>query len=388
MDGEVIKNLGSDAGSEPVFRAADPVISPQPYASPADFAAQYPQPLDTTEILALCEEVSLLAMIPEIRTSLKSELWREMTSLALSSGSSNALSFADGACPEEYTHDGANKQVDIKNLGVKKALSIRDIMHSQAVASANWNGINTLVGGPASGAGLPGASDMGTFQRQVVSNVKEKEMRLGSTLLLNGLDAMLVNGDHVDNSLEFTGIEKWSTNNSVTFHTNVNTASGSLSAVDFDRWLAEACGKPTHIFGHPQAIQELMSAYFQLGYQGSQLVNFNSGDRITPGFNFGSYINTGVGRLQVVADTNFRRNAAGSTTMQADLWALRMTHNGEPLVYRATQIPVSVNDLVPGCTAVSFQIWTATALVIKGACFHGKYTTQITGRIVSTCTVI
>lgn len=388
MDGDVIKNLGADAGVEPVFRAADPVISPQPYASPADFAAQYPQPLDTTEILALCEEVTLLSLIPEIRTSLKSELWREMASLALSSGSANALAFADGACPEEYTHDGANKQVDIKNFGVKKTLSVRDIMHSQAIASANWNGVNNLVAGPAGGAGLPGASDMGTFQRQVVSNVKEKEMRLGSTLLLNGLDAMLVNGDHVDNSLEFTGIEKWQTNNSVTFHTNVNTASGTLSAVDFDRFLSEACGKPTHIFGHPQAIQELMSAYFQLGYQGSQLVNFNSGDRITPGFNFGSFVNTGIGRLQVVADTNFRRNAAGATTMQADLWALRMTHNGEPMVYRATQIPVSVNDLVPGCTAVSFQIWTATALVIKGACFHGKYTTQITGRIVSTCTVI
>lgn len=389
MDGEVIKNMGADAGQEPVFRATDPVISPQPYATPADFTAQYPQPLDTTEILALCEEVTLLSAIPEQRTALNAELWREMTSLALSSGSSNALAFADGSCPEEYTHNGTNKQVDIKSFGVKKTLSVREIMHSAAVASANWNGINRLVAPAAGGEGMPGAAQVGTFQQQVVSNLKEKEMRLGATLLLNGLDAMLVNGDHVDNSLEITGIEKWATNYSVTFHTNTNTASGTLAAADFDRFLSEACGKPTHLLGHPQVMQELLSSYFQLGFAGSQIINYTGpGDRIIPGFNFGSYVNTGIGRLQIIADTNFRRNAAGATSMQGDIWALRMTHNGEPMVYRTTQVPVAVNDLVPGCTAISFQIWTATALVIKGACFHGKYTTQVTGRIVSTCTVI
>lgn len=388
MNGEIIKNMGADAAVEPVFRAADPVISPQPYASPADFTAQYPQPLDTTEILTLCEEVSVYNFLPEKRTALNAELWREMTSLVLSSGSSNALAFADGACPEEYTHNGENKQVDNKNFGVKKTLSVREIMHSAAVASANWNGINTLVAGAPAGDGLPGGAPNATFQQQVVADLKEKEMRLGATLLLNGLDGMLINGDHVGNSLEITGIENWQTNYSVTFHTNDNTASGTLSAVSFDRFLSESCAKPTHVFGHPQAIQELLSAYFQLGYAGSQVVNFSDGNRITPGYNFGSIVNTGVGALRVVADSNFQRTAAGASTIQVDLWALRLTHNGEPMVYQSVQVPVSVNDLVPGCTAVSFQIWTARSLVIKGACFHGQYKTQITGRVTTTCTLI
>jgi hypothetical protein len=118
-------------------------------------------------------------------------------------------------------------------------------------------------------------------------------------------------------------------------------------------------------------------------------VNFSGpGDRIVPGYNFASFVNTGIGRLQVVADNNFRKTAAGATTFQADLWAFRMTHNGEPLVYQVTQIPLSLNDLVPGCTAISFEVWAATALVIKACCAQGKYTTQFTGRLATTCTTI
>jgi hypothetical protein len=142
------------------------------------------------------------------------------------------------------------------------------------------------------------------------------------------------------------------------------------------------------LFGHPQAIQELLSAYFSLGFQGSQVVNFSDGNRITPGYNFAGFVNTGVGRLAVVADNNFRRNASGATTFQADIWAMRMTHNGEPLVYKLTQIPFGLNDLTPGCTAISFQVWAATALVIKACCAQGKYTSQFSGRIASTCTAI
>lgn len=388
---DVVLNLGEDRVVEKSFavqqRATDPNVLPQPYSSPADFSAQYPQPLDTTEILAMCEEVTLLQAIPEIPTSLKAEYWREMTSLAFTSGSSY-LAFADGECPEEYTHNGANSTVDIKNIGAKKSLSVRDIMHSRAVASANWNGINNIVGAFPSGEGLPGAMDMGTFERAVVASVKEKEVRLAATLVLNGEDELLVDGDHLNNSLEFTGIENWATNYSCTFHTNDNTASGSVSAISFDRFLSEACAKPTHILGHPQAIQELMGAYFQLGFQGSHVVNFNDGNRITPGYNYSSFINTGVGRLQVIADSNFRRTAAGTSTLQVDLWALRMTHNGEPLVYRATQVPFGINDLVPGCTSIAFQVWKATALVIKACCAQSKYTTQITGRVATTCTMI
>ena len=117
-------------------------------------------------------------------------------------------------------------------------------------------------------------------------------------------------------------------------------------------------------------------------------MNFPSGDRIVPGYNFAGFVNTGVGRLQVVADNNFNRSAAGTTTFQTTLYAMRMTHNGENLVYRMTQIPFSMIDLVPGCTAISFQIWVKTALIIKLCCAHGAYVSQFTGRISSTCSVI
>jgi hypothetical protein len=171
-------------------------------------------------------------------------------------------------------------------------------------------------------------------------------------------------------------------------HTNDNSASGTFSGLAFDRFLSESCAKPTHVLGSPQAIQEMLSAYFQLGYQGSQLVNFQDGDRITPGFNFAGFVNTGVGRLQVVSDENFTRANAGGGAFQADLWPMRFTHNGEPLVYKINQIPLSLNDLVPGCTAISFQVWAATALVIKACCAQGQFTSQFTGRIVTTCTQI
>jgi hypothetical protein len=130
---EQILNLGADAAQEPAFeqKTTDPVILPQPYASPADFAAQYPQPLDPTEIIAMCEEVALYQFIPVQSTSLNAHLWREMTSLEFTSGSAY-IAFADGECPEEYTHDGANQTVNIKNIGAKKTLSIRDIKHSAA----------------------------------------------------------------------------------------------------------------------------------------------------------------------------------------------------------------------------------------------------------------
>ena len=380
---ETMLNLG-----EEVKRGTDPVLNPV-YASPADYAAQYPTPLDTTEILDFCEEITLIKAIPELRTGLKEHTWREMTSLAFTSGSAY-VAFQDGYCPEEYTHDGANTTVTLKNIGAKKNLSIRDIMHSQAVASANWNGINTLVGGGASSEGIPGGSDLATFQRAVVRDVKAKEIQLAMTLVLNGEDRLLVAGNHSNNSLEFTGFEQWATNYSCTFHTNDNSASGTFSAISFDRWLAEACSKPTHLFGHPQAIQEVMAAYFQLGFQGSQVLNVTNGNRLTPGYNFASVVNTGVGPLTVVSDVNFTKTNIGSTTaFQAKIWAMRMTHNGEPLVFRMTQVPLSYVDLNPGCTAISFEVWKATALIIKACCAQGTYTSQFTGRYsVTTCTKI
>ena len=370
-----------------VFRATDPVISPN-YSTPSDFTAQYPTPLDPTEILAMCEEISLLQYIPEKRTGLRQEMWREMDTLELVSGSNYYLAFQDGYCPEEYQHAGDNTTVTLKNLGVKKSLGISDIMHSNAVAMGYGDAINQLVGAAPSGEGLPGGSNLGTFQRQAVADLKAKEIRLGMTLVMNGWDSFLVNGDTNTNALEFDGIENWATNMSCTMHTNDNSASGTFSATSFDRWLGEGCAKPTVLMGHPQIMQEVMSSYFQLGFQGSQVVSFADGSRLTPGFNFAGYVNTGVGRLQVVSDSNFRRTAAGSSIIQADVWALRMVHNGEPLIYRITQIPLALRDLVPGCTAIAFEIWVKTALIIKACCAQGKYTSQYTGNVTTTCAVV
>lgn len=374
-------------GGSFVQRATDPVISPQPYVTPGDFDAQYPQPLDTREIIAMCEEVSLLRALPTEETALKAHLWRELNELAFTSGSS-AISFADGECPAEYRHDGDNTSVNLKNVGAKKSLSYSDLKHARAVAAANWNGINELVGGLAAGEGLPGGSPAGTFDRAFVAGLKEKEVRLAGTLVMNGMDRLLVEGNRVSNSLEFDGIENWQANQSVSFHSNSNTASGTFSAQAFDRFLSESCAKPTVIAGHPQAIQEVMSAYFQLAWQGSQTVNVTSGDRIIPGFNFAGQVRTAVGTLGVIADANFALTDMGNGAYQAKIWAFRMTHNGVPLVFRIIQIPLGMTDLAPGCTAVSFQLWEKSALVIKHACAHGVYTSQFSGRTVTTCPTI
>jgi hypothetical protein len=397
LENERVLNLGADADVKKSFvaesapgavtyRATDPVISPT-YSTPGDFAAQYPTPLDPTEILDMCEEITLLRHLKELRTGLKYDNWREMTSLDFNSGSTY-LAFADGYCPEEYEHDGENTIVTLKNLGAKKSLGISDIMHSNAVAMGYGDGISAINFGFASGEGLPGGMDMVTYQKKAVADLKEKEIALGMSLVADGWDNMIVNGDSNDNSLEFDGIENWATNKSCTMHTNSNTASGTFSASSFDRFLSESCAKPQEVWGHPQAIQEMMSGYFQLGYSGSQLVNFSDGNRITPGFNFGGVVNTGVGTLRVVADSNFRRTNIGGGSFQADLWTMRVTHNGDPLVYLRTQIPLSLRDLVPGCTAISFEIWTKTALVIKACCAQGQYQTQFTGRVIATCAVV
>ena len=202
---------------------------------------------------------------------------------------------------------------------------------------------------------------------------------------------MLVEGDAGDNALEFTGIEKWAHEMTCTMHTNVTTASGTFTAVAFDRFLSEVCAKPTHVFGHPQAIQEMLSAYFALGagaYAPSQFITYPNGNRIVPGFNFAGFVNTAIGRLTCVADSNFQVTASGTGAFMAVLYTLRMSHNGEPLVYKLTQIPLSLRDLAPGCTAISFEIWAKTALIIKHCCAQGMYTGYFSGRLVTTCAVI
>jgi hypothetical protein len=386
LAGEQVADMANPGGAF-VSRATDPVVTN--VATPIDFAAQYPTPLDPTEVIAMCEEINLLNAIPDRGTGLQQEIWRELNELAFTSGSAY-IAFADGACPEEYYHDGDNTTVNLKNIGAKKSLTISDIIHSQAV-TAGGSGIRALLGAGAASSGMPGGSDVATMQLENIANLKEKEVKLGMTLVLNGEDRLLAVGDAVTRPLEFSGIQTQVTaaNGAHTNSQSGQDASGTFSATNFDAFLAEACAKPTHIFGHPQAIQAMMSGYFQLGFQGSQLINFNGGDRIVPGFSFAGFVQTGVGRLQVVADANFTKTASGTNSFLSSVFPLRMSHNGVPLVYRSTQIPLSLTDLAPGCTAVSFEVWKKTALIIKAMCAQSRYYFgSWVGRNTTTCVAI
>lgn len=386
--GEKVADMANPEGGAFVSRATDPVVSN--VGTPIDFAAQFPTPLDPTEVIAMCEEVSLLQNIPEVGTGLQQVIWRELNELAFTSGSAY-IAFADGACPEEYYHDGDNTTLNLKNIGAKKSLTISDIIHSMAVVQGGA-GIRALNGPWGGSAGMPGGSDANTMGLETIASLKEKEVKLGMTLVLNGEDRLLAVGNASARPLEFSGIETQvvSGNGAHTNSVSGQDASGTFSAGNFDAFLAEGCAKPTHIFGHPQAIQGMMSAYFQLGFQGSQVVSGNGGERIIPGFNFAGFVQTGIGRLQVVADNNFTKTASGSNSFQSKLYPLRMNHNGVPLVYRATQIPLSLVDLAPGCTAISFEIWKKTALVIKAMCAQSVYTFGgFSGRgNITTCTAI
>jgi len=381
------KVLDMAGGGAFISKATDPVVTN--VGTPIDFAAQYPTPLDPTEVITMCEEINLLNAIPEYPTGLKEEIWRELNELAFTSGSAY-IAFADGACPEEYYHDGDNTTVTLKNLGAKKSLTISDILHSQAVTMGG-SGIRALLGGGAGSSGMPGGADFATMQLESIANLKEKEVKLGMTLVLNGEDRLLAAGNATARPLEFSGIETQVTaaNGAHTNSTSGQDASGTFSANNFDLFLAEACAKPTHIFGHPQAIQNMMSGYFQLGFQGSQLINFNGGANIVPGFSFAGFVQTGVGRLTVVADTNFSKTASGSNSFMSKVYPMRMSHNGVPLVYRSTQIPLSLVDLAPGCTSVAFEVWKKTALIIKALCAQSMYQFgSFSGRSISTCTAI
>lgn len=381
---EQVLNLGGGGEQSFVSRATDPVVSN--VGTPIDFSAQYPQPLNTEELIAMCEEVSTFRGLPDIRTSLQSETWRELNELAFTSGSSY-ISFADGSCPEEYYHDGDNQTVTTKWLGAKKSLTVSDIMHSAAVAAAGWNGINQLVGGFSAAQGLPGESGQNTFINQMVGDLKAKEMTLASTLVLNGWDKLLISGNKSNNALEFDGLETLITSGNGA-RTSTVEQSGTFTAANFDRFLSEGCAMPTDLFGHPQAIQELMQAYMQLTWQGSQQIQYSTGNRLVPGFNFASEVNTGVGTLKLHADRNFTKTAAGTNQFQSKIYALRMNHNAMPLVYKLSQIPLSFKDLTPGCTSISFQIAARSALVVKAMCAQSVYTSLFGGRSVSSCPVI
>lgn len=378
------ENIQDMSAPGQVLRATDPVVSN--VATPGDFSAQWATPLDATEILAMAEEVSLYRAIPVLTTNLKEETWREMTALAFTSGSSY-VSFQDGSCPEEYYHDGSNTTVSLKAQGVKKSLTISDIMHSMGVAALPMGGINNMVGAVSAFEGLPGEGGVDANTLGRIRDMKAQEIVLGTILLLNGQDRLLAAGNSNSNALEYDGIERTLRTGGGVFEPASQT--GTFVALSYDRFLAESNVRPTTLVAHPTVLQEVQAGYNQLGFNGSTQIVYTDGNRIVPGYNFASSVNTAVGTLSLLADLNMTRTAIGSTgTFQAPVYGLRMSHNGVPLVYRRVQIPLSYKDLAPGCTSVSFIVWEKSALIIKHKVAHSRYSAIFTGRVVASVPVV
>lgn len=355
----------------------DPVVLLQPYTQPADFTAQYPQPLDPTEILTLCEEITIWQALPEVVTPTNADSWREMDTLAFTgAGVTNEGFFLKGGCPDTYTHDGDNRSVTRKYLGAQQTLSYEDIKHSLAVASIQGLGISSIS----------------TQQRRAsVADVKEKEMLLQEILVLNKWDKALVKGNSAVNTLAFDGIE--------TQVTQANGArinadpTGTFDIEDFDNFLNAGCARATHIVGHPKALEAIKKGYLSLGATGGtqpimQILMTKDGNQIVPGFILADMIDTSIGRLTLVPDFRFTVNQVQPDRFHATVYPLRVYHNGEPIVYKSSQTPLSFKDLVPGCTAISFMIYAVTCLVIKHMCAQSAYTANWPGVVGTGCDVI
>lgn len=389
--GQRARNGNPVTKAEIIQKTADPVFSHTQPLTPIAYHLQYPLPLDPTEIMPLCEEISAVRNIPVKDIETKNYQWMEATNLYMDAGQYGF--FPDGECPEEYEETGTYHTTYLKNYGVKKSLTVMDIKESAAIAYAG--GINRLVGMFAAGEREPGGYNQGTFLQEVVADVKQKEVRKGMSLALNMLDWTLIRGSSATDPLEFNGLET-EIAACADEHTNVSCPTGTFSADDFDRFISEGCAKPTHVWGHPLALQMVAAQYFQLGWQGSQQIAFvppsaSGFERVTPGYGFANAINTQVGRLPLVGDANFNRTAVAGDCgglFRSIIYPLRMMHNGEPLIYRPRQFPLSYQDLTPGCTAVSFQIWGREALTVKACCAQGAYTAQFNGNIATTCTRI
>lgn len=355
----------------------DPVVILQPYSQPADFTAQYPQPLDPTEILTLCEEITVWQTLPEVVTPTNADSWREMDELAFTgAGLTGEGFFLKGGCPDTYTHDGDNMSKTRMYIGAQKTLSYEDIKHSLAVASIEGLGISAIST---------------QTRRAAVADVKAKEMLLQEILTLNKWDKALVKGNSSTNTLAFDGIE--------TQVTNANGArinadpTGTFDIEDFDNFLNAGCARATHVFGHPKALEAIKKGYLSLGATGGtvpimQILVTKDGNQVVPGFILADLIDTSIGRLTLVPDFRFTTIQVQPDRFHSTVYPLRVYHNGEPIVYKSTQTPLSFKDLSPGCTAISFMIYAVTALVIKHMCAQSAFTANWPGVVGTGCDII
>lgn len=297
----------------------DPNILPQPYVQPTQFTAQYPQPLDPTEILDMCEEITVWKTLPEIVTDYNSDQWREMTSLSFdSTGETNHGFFTKGSCPDEQIHEGENTSVTRRFLGVYESISYEDLRHSIAVSRTRGLGISRL------------SLDSGM---ETVIGVKEKAIKLNEVVALNKWDLALVKGSNAVVATAFDGIEIQVTNaNGARVNSN---PTGTYNEEEFDNFLAAGCARPTHIFGHPKALRAIALGYLSLGATGGtqpvQMIQINQ-DRsgIVAGFTLAPRIQTFVGELILVPDFRFTATTTGADIFSSTVYPLRVYHNGEP----------------------------------------------------------
>lgn len=322
----------------------DPNILPQPYVQPTQFTDQYPQPLDPTEILDMCEEITVWKSLAEVVTDYNADMWREMTSLSFdSTGETGHGFFTKGACPDEQIHEGENTTIARKYMGVYESITYEDLRHSIAVARARGLGISRL------------SLDSGI---DTVIGVKEKAIKLNEVVVMNKWDLALVKGSIATVATAFDGIETQVTSaNGARVNSN---PTGTFDIEEFDNFLAAGCARPTHVFGHPKALRAIALGYLSLGATGGtqpvQMIQINQ-DRggIVAGFTLAPTIQTFVGQLTLVPDFRFTATTTGADIFSATVYPLRVTHNGEPIVYKSTQTPLSYVDLPRGCTAFAFN---------------------------------
>jgi hypothetical protein len=375
-------------GEQIVEQANDSVINYPAAITPADLAYEFGTPIDVTEIIALCEETGLYTALPEVINGSKYESWRELESLVNCSGTAY-ISFSPGDCPDFMCNTtGAPKQVEKKHIGKMTTLTESDIQHSIASIAAGY-GVKWLLG-----AALPaGSAGNSSLVRESIKSLMDKEIKKQQVLVINGWDYLLVKGNDAVNSTEFDGVENYITAaNGARVNPNSAAYSGTFSATRFDEFLAAGCAKPTHIMGHPTALQALQLGYWALGsqtYSNAQVVSWQGPARnIVPGLTFAGALQTAVGLLPLIGDTRFTRTDHSDGSFSSTIFPVRMTHDGEPLVYRATQIPLSFKELTPGCSAISFETWAVTALVIKFMCAQARYTAKFQGLVGDGCSYV
>jgi len=376
-DGEALNEAVRRSIAE-LQRASDPLIPS--FDTPGDFLDEFPVPLDTSELITLCDETTLWRSLPEEVNDSLTVQKREITQLEFASGSAS-IAFPKGECPEDFVHDGANRSWDKKHIGVSKNLSESDILASR-FSIARGYGMREIVGGFRDD-GLPGEGGVPSLLRQQIADLKAKEMLLGSILTMNGWDQLLVDGSATVNPLEFDGIATQITAANGARANTLNT--GTFNVTQFDQFLQAGCAHPDALIGHPTALAAISLAYFGVG---SQTVFYDQNQQIVPGLQFGGEIVTSYGRIRLIGDNRFPRADNGDGTVNSTVYPVKMRHNGEDLISKITQIPLSAKDVIKGCTAIKFEVYAVTGLMVRGMCAQSLYNADFQALIDDGCTYI